>query len=160
MAEWHNLTLVQRCLPKEQFIQRQQMAWVIARLTEGDVAIGQLKQDVDAIKKLRDILTAKWSVIAFIVLSIGSRSLDCSPVRRFPERFKAAFQTQMLTHLLTYCVAFSSALLSCWTTSVYLVISYLKSPTAVGKRPLAAMLGLRTMLRVSLKANASVNAFS
>lgn len=70
MAEWHNLTPVQRCLLKEQSLQRQQMAWVITRLAEGDVAIGQLKQDVDAIKRLRDILTAKWSVIAFIVLSI------------------------------------------------------------------------------------------
>jgi len=70
MAEWHTLTAVQRCVLKEQSLQRQQTAWVIQRLAEGDVAINQLKQDVDAIKKLRDILTAKWSVIAFIILSI------------------------------------------------------------------------------------------
>lgn len=40
------------------------------------------------------------------------------------------------------------------------MISYLKSPTAVGKRPLTAMLGLRMRRRLNLKLNASVNAFS
>ncbi len=61
---------VQRCLLQEQSIQRRQMVWGIARLAESDAAIEQLKQDVDAIKKPRDFLNAKWSGIAFIVLSI------------------------------------------------------------------------------------------
>ena len=40
------------------------------------------------------------------------------------------------------------------------MILYLKSPTAVGKRPLAAMLGLRMRRRLNLKLKASLKAFS
>ncbi len=72
MEQWHTLDPVTKILLREQSILRQQTEWIMARCTISCPAVTfmpALQRDVEQIKKFRDVLTAKWSVVAFCFMS-------------------------------------------------------------------------------------------
>jgi len=70
MLQWHTLTPVEQCLLKQQSIQEQQNTWIINRLIAGEKRFGMIDAQLLALKRLKELLTAKWSVIAFIATAI------------------------------------------------------------------------------------------
>lgn len=70
MAQWHTLTPVEQCLLKQQSIQEQQNHWMMKRLIAGDRRFSSIDEDLVALKRLKEILTAKWSVVAFLVTAV------------------------------------------------------------------------------------------
>lgn len=70
MDQWYQLTPVQRVLLKKQSIQEQQNEWIMGRMTEGEKRFAKIESEVATLIKLKEILTAKWSVIAFLACAL------------------------------------------------------------------------------------------
>lgn len=70
MGLWHQLPPVERVLLKKQSVHEQQTEWIMRQMAGGEVRFQKIEAEVAALIRLKEILTAKWSVIAFIACAI------------------------------------------------------------------------------------------
>lgn len=68
--EWANIPKPQRVMIRRQMVSDKKLDWCIERLINGHETIAQLKRDVQTLNKIKEVMFAKWSIVAALFTAI------------------------------------------------------------------------------------------